>query len=140
MKKLLLVAALTTFLYTNSQVVYTAIAKPKPFTLKTDVTNTPENTLKPDFVYKDGLLKTVSFKNSEGEVVAMLKYYKEGLPLSISENLKATYPELKLFGVTELSTKERTTYEIVMESTKKWYKITSDAEGNFTSVQRFKKS
>lgn len=141
MKKYFLALALLAFVYSNSQTVYTSLRKTvKPPVLEKDISSSPATDLKTDFVYKDGLLKTVSFTNTDGEVVATLKYYKDELPLFLKENLKSSYPTLKLFGVTELSTKEKTTYEIVMYNSKKWVRLTADSYGNFISVKRFKKA
>lgn len=78
--------------------------------------------------------------DKEGNIIEARRHSKEDiLPLVIREKLKKRYADKQVFGVTELTTGNQTTYRIVLEDDKKWTIIDSDSYGVFFVRNRFTK-
>jgi hypothetical protein len=77
----------------------------------------------------------------EGSVKKSIRYYGEDkLPPMIIGNVHKKYPGLKIFGVTELSTPDEFTYQIVLESDKNWLNVNADPVGNLRTASKLNKS
>ena len=76
-----------------------------------------------------------------GNVKKSLRYYDGSkLPPLVLGNLSKKYPDLKIFGVTELSSPEQFVYQIAMEDDKKWYMVNADATGNLSMTSKLTKA
>jgi len=69
--------------------------------------------------------------SSDGEILETLKKYKaEGLPLFIRANIGKEYPGKEIHSVSELHSKDETTYYLLLMDEDHIYKVTSDGYGN----------
>lgn len=79
--------------------------------------------------------------DKQGNIVRTLRYYYEQqLPILVLTKVKDRFPGKKVFGVTEESYNETTTYHIVLEDEKSWMDVTSDSYGSLTVEKKYKKS
>jgi hypothetical protein len=77
----------------------------------------------------------------DGNVMRTIRYYhKEQLPPYILCKLEKRYPNLSVFGITEIYNSDAVEYFIKMEDEKHWYTIKSDSLGSFEETERFKKA
>ena len=77
----------------------------------------------------------------EGNVKKCLRYFgEEKLPPIIVGSLQKKYPDAKVFGVTEVSTSEEFTYQIVLEGEKHWLNVNADPVGNLKMIKKLNKS
>jgi len=94
---------------------------------------------------------TVSFVNSgirskvnydkEGNMLSSIRYYSPTmLPLNIIGKLKSNYPSHSLFGVTEITYGDETTYYVKLEDAKNWTTIKIDNNGSCQVYEKFKKA
>src|SRR5215213_3170424 len=63
-------------------------------------------------------------------ISARRDYFEKDLSLFIVAKVKEKYPGKKIFGVTEITTTNGVSYNIVLEDEKNWTTITSDDSGN----------
>jgi hypothetical protein len=93
----------------------------------------------------------VVFKNNDilcrvkydlkGNIISTRRDYTEkDLSLFIVAKVKEKYQGKKIFGITEITSSEGVTYNIVLEDDKYWTNINSDESGNFSQVQKLKKA
>jgi hypothetical protein len=86
--------------------------------------------------------------SKDGSGVRLTRYYKEEyLSPSLLLVLKTKLPDLKLYGVTEVSTlftepdsQLTTEYFLTMEDAAKWYTVKMDSHGNITVLKKLKKA
>ena len=77
----------------------------------------------------------------DGDVISTTRYYTgENLSPAIRAKVNEKYPGKKIYGVTEVSSSEKVTYNIVLEDEKNWYNIESDATGNIKLDQKLEKA
>jgi hypothetical protein len=77
----------------------------------------------------------------QGNIVSARRdYYEKNLSLYIVAKVKEKFPGKKIFGVTEVTTRDGIVYTIVLEDEKNWTTITSNEIGNFNVVQKLKKA
>jgi len=67
-------------------------------------------------------------------------YTEEKLPPMIAGNIHHKYPNAKVFGITEKSTPEEFTYEVVLETDKHWISVNADAIGNLKTIKKMNKA
>lgn len=68
-------------------------------------------------------------------------YYADQLPVMVLARVKERYPEMKIFGVTEVATiEDGTLYYITLEDDKLWREIKADSFGSVMHLKKFKKS
>ena len=92
------------------------------------------------FFINDGV-KCRIWYDLEGNVKKSLRYYGEDkLPPMIVGNLHKKYPGAKIFGVTEHSTSEEFTYQVVLEGVKHWIHVNADPVGNLKTISKLNKS
>jgi hypothetical protein len=93
----------------------------------------------------------VVFKNNDilcrvkydlkGNIISTRRDYTEkDLSLFIVAKIKEKYQGKKIFGVTEITSSEGVTYNIVLEDDKYWTNINSDESGNISKLQKLKKA
>lgn len=140
MKTLLLCGLMIISLLTTS--FYNGKAKEYP-TVVTDplLRQTQKGSEPYDVTYeKNGVRYKITYKGS-GNVSALLRYYEENeLSPFIISRVKEKYPNVKIFGVTELTTAAGLTYDIVLESEKKWKIVRARDNGELVQVQSFNKA
>jgi hypothetical protein len=79
--------------------------------------------------------------NPEGIVLSTTRYYtSQNLAPAIRAKVNEKYPGKKIFGITEVSTSDNLTYHIVLEDSKNWLTVQSDATGNITLEKKLIKS
>jgi hypothetical protein len=67
-------------------------------------------------------------------------YFEKDLSLFIVAKVKEKYPGKTIFGITEITSVEGASYNIVLEDEKNWTTITSNDSGDLTLVQKLKKA
>jgi hypothetical protein len=78
--------------------------------------------------------------NPDGIVLSTIRYYgSQNLAPAIRAKVNEKYPGKKIFGITEVSTSEMITYHLVLEDSKNWFHIQSDATGNLTLEKKLVK-
>ena len=88
----------------------------------------------------------VVFKNNDilcrvkydlkGNIISTRRdYHEKDLSLFIIAKVKEKYAGKKIFGVTEITSSEGVTYNIVLEDDKNWINLNSDESGNISQVQ-----
>ena len=93
----------------------------------------------------------VVFKNNDilcrvkydlkGNIISTRRdYHEKDLSLFIVAKVKEKYTGKKIFGVTEITSSEGVTYNIVLEDDKNWINLNSDESGNISQVQKLKKA
>lgn len=93
----------------------------------------------------------VVFKNNDilcrvkydlkGNIISTRRDYNEkDLSLFIVAKVKEKYQGKKIFGVTEITSSEGVSYNIVLEDDKYWTNINADESGNISQVQKLKKA
>ena len=93
----------------------------------------------------------VVFKNNDilcrvkydlkGNIISTRRdYHEKDLSLFIIAKVKEKYAGKKIFGVTEITSSEGVTYNIVLEDDKNWINLNSDESGNISQVQKLKKA
>jgi hypothetical protein len=88
---------------------------------------------------QSGILSKAEY-DPKGHFIYALRYYKEeNLPLSILLKVREKFTDKKIFGVTELSTPDNTTYHLKLEDAKNWYGVQVTTLGDVTIEEQFKK-
>ena len=93
----------------------------------------------------------VVFKNNDilcrvkydlrGNIISTRRdYHEKDLSLFIVAKVKEKYAGKKIFGVTEITSSEGVTYNIVLEDEKNWINLNSDESGHISQVQKLKKA
>ena len=93
----------------------------------------------------------VVFKNNDilcrvkydlrGNIISTRRdYHEKDLSLFIVAKVKEKYAGKKIFGVTEITSSDGVTYNIVLEDDKNWINLNSDESGNISQVQKLKKA
>jgi hypothetical protein len=78
--------------------------------------------------------------DKDGNIIEARRHSKEDiLPLVIREKLKKRFADKQIFGVTELTVGDQTTYRIVLQDAKKWTILDSDAYGVLYVRNRYNK-
>lgn len=79
--------------------------------------------------------------DSDGNILKSIRYYGgDMLPIFIQGKLSKKYADKKVFGVTEVTTADQVTYQIVLEDSKTFTHVRSDAFGNMEVEKSFNKS
>ena len=79
--------------------------------------------------------------NPDGIVLSTTRYYtSQNLAPAIRAKVNEKYPGKKIFGITEVSTNDNLTYHIVLEDSKNWLTVQSDATGNITLEKKLVKT
>jgi hypothetical protein len=79
--------------------------------------------------------------NPEGIVLSTIRYYgSQNLAPAIRAKVNEKFPGKKIFGITEVSSSDMLTYHIVLEDSKSWTTVQSDAIGNLNVEKRLTKS
>jgi hypothetical protein len=77
----------------------------------------------------------------KGNVISVRRDYSEkDLPAFILAKVKQKYPDMKVFGVTELLSENVVTYEIILEDAKTWTRVNSDAYGAMYVSKKYRKA
>ena len=91
-----------------------------------------------NFRYND-IATSVTY-DKDGNIIEARRHSKEDiLPLIIREKLKKRFDDKQVWGVTELTVKDQTTYRIVLHDAKKWYIVDSDSNGLLFVRNKFNK-
>lgn len=81
------------------------------------------------------------YYNLDGTMLKTIKYYSATeLDPFIRAKVNAKYKGKTIFGVTEVASNEEHFYQIILQDTKKWYTIKSDATGSITLVSKLVKT
>ena len=79
--------------------------------------------------------------DDEGNLLETIRYYFEKqLPPVVLAKVKKKYSGKSIFGVTEISSDENTTYYITLQDDKNWYTVKSDIYGNLQKTENFRKA
>lgn len=79
--------------------------------------------------------------NLNGHVLSVRRdYYEKDLPLFVFVKVKEKYTGKKIFGVTEITSEEGVTYNIILEDDKNWITVKADATGNMHITQKLNKA
>ena len=86
-------------------------------------------------------ISTRMLYDTDGNILETYRYYGEDqLPPMLISKLNHKYTDREIFGVTELSSENGTTYYIVMDDAKNWYTVQSDEKGHFDQIRKYKRS
>lgn len=89
--------------------------------------------------FKSGDVKTKAFLDNDGKLVQTIRYYQqENLPSNILYNIQKKYSH-KIWGVTEVSNSTGTVYNVVLKSSKHWYTVKANSDGEVLLVSRLKR-
>jgi len=79
--------------------------------------------------------------DDQGNLLETIRYYFEKqLPPVVLAKVKKKYSGKSIFGITEISSDENTTYYITLQDEKNWYTVKSDIYGNLQRFDNFKKA
>jgi len=88
---------------------------------------------------ENGILTKIDY-DKEGNFISSLRYYTEkNLPINILVKLQKRYADKKVFGVTEMTTDAVVDYYIKLEDASNWITVKSNADGNMSVVEKYKK-
>ena len=92
------------------------------------------------YFINDGM-KWRIWQDLDGNVKKSIRYYGEDkFPPLIQGILHKNYPEAKVYGITEHSTPDEFTYQIILEGEKHWLNLNADAVGNLKMVKKLNKA
>lgn len=90
--------------------------------------------------FENGSIKTRATLDNNGRLLRTIKYYKEeSLPSSILYRVKKKYCDQEVWGVTEMSVGDETTYNIVLKCKKYWYNVKADNNGGLELVSKMRR-
>jgi len=76
-----------------------------------------------------------------GKVLSTTRYYLEkSMVPFLRAKVAQKYPGKKVFGITEINSEEQLIYEVVLEDSKHWYTVQSDAIGQMSVTQKLQKA
>jgi hypothetical protein len=79
--------------------------------------------------------------DKEGNTVKTLRYYGEaGLPIVVLTKVKSAFAGAKIFGVTELTVGDETTYHVVLEDDKNWLTVKATPSGQLEKGKTMRKA
>jgi hypothetical protein len=79
--------------------------------------------------------------DDRGNLLGTIRYYFEKqLSPVILAKLKKKYSGKPIFGITEVSFDDDTSYFITLQDDKNWYTVKSDVYGNLQQTEKFKKA
>ncbi|MDQ6609924.1 MAG: hypothetical protein M3Y85_08900 [Bacteroidota bacterium] len=79
--------------------------------------------------------------NAEGQVIRSRRdYYGKDLCPFLKAKIAQKYPGKNVYGVTEITTDEEISYDIILEDEKTWMYIKSDAVGQMSTANKFNKA
>jgi hypothetical protein len=91
-----------------------------------------------NFLYND--ITTSVVYDRDGNIVEARRHSREDiLPLVIREKLKKRFSNQQIWGVTELTVRDQTSYRVVLHDEKKWYIVDSDSNGVLFVSNKFNK-
>lgn len=77
----------------------------------------------------------------DGKIISTIRYYGESMVCPfLKAKLSQRFPGKKIFGVTEMTSDNEMTYDFVLEDEKGWTQVRSDATGQMTVTEKFKKA
>jgi hypothetical protein len=77
----------------------------------------------------------------DGKIISTVRYYGESLVCPfLKAKLAQKFPGKKIFGVTEMTSENEMTYDFVLEDDKSWTQVRSDATGQMSVTEKFKKA
>lgn len=77
----------------------------------------------------------------KGNIMSVRRdYYEKDLPLFILGKVKQRYAGKKVFGVTEITSGDGITYNIILEDSKHWITVKSNETGDMSVVQKLNKA
>ena len=86
-----------------------------------------------------GIANKVNY-DKQGTYMNSLRYYDETkLPLNIQLNIKKRFADKTVFGVTEYSDNEGTTYHIKMQDENYWYTVKATVSGSLSIEEKLQK-
>jgi hypothetical protein len=92
-----------------------------------------------NFKYKEVVTRITYDKN--GTCLQTIRYYKgDQLPMLILTKVKSKFSKKQIFGVTELTTEDETSYYIILEDDKTWMNVKADANGSLSIESKYKKA
>lgn len=85
-------------------------------------------------------VKFIVYYNKNGKITGSMRFYDPSLlPVNVLSGVRKKYTGKKFFGVTEISSGDRTVYFIKMEDDNYWYTIKADVYGNGEEYEVLKK-
>ena len=91
-------------------------------------------------VFKNNGVQTRAIFDNEGHLLQTIRYYKEDkLPSNILYNIQKKYC-FDVWGVTEISNSEGTTYNVVLKCSKYWYSVKANTGGYVTLTSKRSRS
>ena len=79
--------------------------------------------------------------DKEGNAVKTLRYYGEsGLPIVVLTKVKSAFAGKKIFGVTELTLGDETTYHVILEDAKTWLTVVATPAGEMEKGKAMRKA
>ena len=92
------------------------------------------------FTNADNLSCRIDY-SPDGIVLSTTRYYtSQNLSPAIRAKVNEKYPGTKIFGITEVSNNVMVIYHIVLEDSKYWLNIQSDATGNISLEKKLIKT
>ena len=92
------------------------------------------------YFQQDDIINRLEY-NQSGELVHATRYYQSAqLAPHLLAKLHRKYQQHSIFGVTEVTFENRTTYYIVLEDGKNWYHVTSNEYGQIDLKQKYRKA
>lgn len=86
-------------------------------------------------------IKTRVTYDQDGNALQTIRYYfEQQLPLNILTKVKSKYSDYKVYGVTEITSDDRTDYHIVLESATGWLMLQADNSGYMNEEKKMGKA
>jgi hypothetical protein len=76
----------------------------------------------------------------DGKVQSTIRYYsRKQLSPFLTLKIMQRFPELEIFGVTEVSTEEELFFVVVLQDDRQWINVTLSGTGQISAQERYKK-
>ncbi|MBZ4189565.1 hypothetical protein [Niabella beijingensis] len=90
--------------------------------------------------FRSGSVSTRAVIDNNGILIRTIRYYKENnLPANILYKLKKKYDGKEIYGITEVTNGEGTSYHVVIRDQRSIYNVTADNNGSLMQTAKYKR-
>ncbi|MBZ4189566.1 hypothetical protein [Niabella beijingensis] len=90
--------------------------------------------------FRSDAVSTRAMIDNNGVLIRTIRYYKESnLPSAVLYKIKKNYEGKEVYGVTEITNNEGTTYHVVIRDSRNLYKVTVDDSGTVQQTAKYKR-
>ncbi|SDE11841.1 hypothetical protein [Niabella drilacis] len=90
--------------------------------------------------FRSGSISTRAVIDNNGALIRTIRYYKENqLPSNILYKIKKKYDGKEIYGITEVTNGEGTSYNIIVRDDRHIYNVAADNNGSVMQTAKYKR-